>query len=86
MSELNEEFRALCDGKFLSNAEPLKGILDELIEAYPPAVPLDSQDLSELFLSLYQGSLILAKAKNNRSILDRNVEYYRQYLSGLFNK
>lgn len=86
MSDLNDDFRALCDDKFLNNAKPLKVILDEVIQACPPSVPIDSQSLSDYFLSIYQGALILARAKKDRSLIERNVEHFRQYLSFLFIK
>ncbi len=86
MSDVNEDFRALCDEKFLINAKPLKDILDEVIVTYPPIVPIDSQHLSEFFLSTYQGALILSRAKKSRSLIERNVEHYRRYLNYVFNK
>lgn len=84
LSDMNEEFRALCDDKFLGNAKPLKRILDEVIERYPSTAAVDSQQLSEYFLSVYQGSLILAQAKGNRAVLERNVEHCRRYIASLF--
>lgn len=84
MSDLSEEFRALCDEKFLSNAKPLKNILDDVIKRYPSTMPVDSQQLSEYFLSVYQGSLILAQAKGSRDILVLNVEHSRRYITSLF--
>ncbi len=84
MSDMSEEFRALCEDKFLSNAKPLKDILDEVISILPTTIHVDSQQLSEYFLSVYQGSLILAQAKGNRDILVRNVEHCRRYLTSLF--
>jgi TetR/AcrR family transcriptional regulator, transcriptional repressor for nem operon len=84
LSDMSHEFRALCNDKFLSNAKPLKSILDKLIKQYPSTVPVDSQQLSEYFLSVYQGSLILAQAKGSRDILVRNVEHFRRYVTSFF--
>jgi TetR/AcrR family transcriptional regulator, transcriptional repressor for nem operon len=84
MSDMNGEFRALCEEKFLRNAMPLKRILDDVIQRYPAIIPVESQQLSEYFLSVYQGSLILSQARGNRELLERNVEHCRRYIASLF--
>ncbi len=86
LADTYSDFRGLCEDKFISNAKPLKDLLDEVIIKYPPNRPLDSQNLSEYFLSIYQGSLILAKSRQNRSVLVENIEHYRSYMKILFNK
>ena len=82
----HSEFRALCQDKFTSNAKPLKDILDKVIELYQPQYPIDSQQLADHFLAVYQGSLILAKARQDRTVLVQNVEHFRAYLSTLFHR
>jgi len=84
MSGMSDEFRALCDAKFLSNARPLQAILDDVIARYPPVVPVDSRQLSEFFLSVYQGSLILAQARGASDVFERNIEHCRRYVMSLF--
>ncbi|UJF31678.1 TetR/AcrR family transcriptional regulator [Paenibacillus hexagrammi] len=86
LSDTHSEFRSLCEEKLFNNTKPLKKILDEVMEQYPSHIPTDSQQLSDYFLSLYQGSLILAKARDNRIVLEKNVELFRQYLRSAFNK
>lgn len=84
LSESNADFRVLCEEKFYNNTKPLKDILDEVIEQYPARKPVDSQQLSDYFLSVYQGSLIIAKARNNRDVLKQNVELFREYMMNIF--
>ncbi|MDQ0196874.1 TetR/AcrR family transcriptional regulator [Paenibacillus wynnii] len=85
MAESNAEFCALCEEKLAGNAKPLKDILDEVIAQYPPQSPVDSQQLADYFLAVYQGSLILAKARRNRAVLGQNVEHFRMYVTALFH-
>ncbi|WP_372630871.1 TetR/AcrR family transcriptional regulator [Cohnella sp.] len=82
----HSEFRALCQEIFASNAKPLKDILDMVIERYPPLTRVDCQQLADHFLAVYQGSLILAKARQDRTVLVQNVEHFRAYLSALFHR
>ncbi|WP_168122852.1 TetR/AcrR family transcriptional regulator [Paenibacillus sp. HB172176] len=86
MSDIHDDFRALCAEKLLNNTKPLQEILEAVLQEEHPSRELDSQQLSEYFLSIYQGSLILAKARNDRSVLVRNVELFRQYIVQLFDK
>lgn len=82
----HSEFRALCQEKFASNAQPLRDILDRVVERYPPPSRIDCQQLADHFLAVYQGSLILAKARQDRTVMVQNVDHFRAYLSALFHR
>ncbi|WP_281887176.1 TetR/AcrR family transcriptional regulator [Paenibacillus sp. YYML68] len=84
LAETSEVFRALCEEKLLNNTKLLKSIFDEL-SLTTPALKLDGQQLADYFFSTYQGSLILAKARNDREVIKCNIEYFRQYISCLLN-
>jgi TetR/AcrR family transcriptional regulator, transcriptional repressor for nem operon len=84
LAETSEVFRVLCEEKLLNNTKLLKSILDELI-LNNQILTMDSQLLADYFFSTYQGSLILAKARNDREVIRRNVAYFRQYISFLLN-
>lgn len=86
LADTSAEFRSLCEEKLKNNTLPLKTILDEVANLYPARQPIDTEQLSELFQSIYQGSLILAKARDDRAGLRRNVEHFRRYVAGLFGK
>jgi TetR/AcrR family transcriptional repressor of nem operon len=86
LSEEYPEIRALCEENFATNAKPLHDILLECKQSYAPQGNIDAQSMAEYFISVYQGSLILAKAKQDPSIIEENVEHFRTYAGVLFNK
>lgn len=86
LSEDYPEIRMLCEENFSTNAKPLNDILLECKRSYAPQGKIDTQSVAECFISLYQGSLILAKAKQDTSIIEENVEHFRTYTGVLFNK
>lgn len=86
LSEDYPELRVMCEANFEMNAQPLVKILSDCKQDYAPQATFDPTYVAEYFISLYQGSLILAKAKQDPTIIASNVEYFRTHLNMLFNK
>lgn len=87
--ELSDDYpviRTMCADNFSANAQHLHEILKECKERYAPQTEFDPKSAAECFTSLYQGSMILSKAKQDTSIMKQNIEHYRAYLRLLFSK
>lgn len=86
LSSTYPEIRALCDKKFSMFADMLKQILNEAKEIYAPRSRFDTRGLAEHFIAIFQGALVLAKAKQDAKVIEENIEHFRQYVESLFKK
>lgn len=82
----NERLRDACSSGFAGWADQIAADLAEAQRLYPPAAPFDSRELAEHFIAIYEGSLILAKAKGEGTVLERNIEHFRHYIEALFGR
>lgn len=85
LASTHPEIRAICEENFSGHIQALKGYLDEAKTMHAPRTPFDSQSLAEYFITIIQGSFILAKAKQDGTILEQNVEHFRRYMLTLFD-
>jgi TetR/AcrR family transcriptional repressor of nem operon len=79
------ELRAICSQGFTQWAGQVARELDEAKRIYAPTADFDSVSVAEHFLAVYEGSLILVKAKGDTQVLERNVEHFRRYVLALFD-
>src|SRR3972149_148724 len=78
--------RTLCDRKFSLFADMLKQILDEAKQMYAPRSRFDTRGLAEHFIAIFQGALILSKAKQDTKVIEENIRHFRQYVETLFKR
>jgi len=78
--------RTLCDRKFSLFADMLKQILDEAKQMYAPRSRFDTRGLAEHFIAIFQGALILSKAKQDTKVIEENIWHFRQYVETLFKR
>ncbi|MBI5873752.1 MAG: TetR/AcrR family transcriptional regulator [Candidatus Omnitrophica bacterium] len=76
--------RTLCDKKFSMFADMLKQILDEAKAIYAPRLRVDTKSLAEHFLAIFQGALILSKAKQDTKVIEESIRHFRRYVASLF--
>lgn len=86
LSSTYPEIRTLCDKKFSMFADMLKQILDEAKQMYAPRLRFDTRGLAEHFIAIFQGALILSKAKQDTKVIEENIRHFRQYVETLFKK
>ena len=86
ISTTHPNLRDCCRESFKENAEFFKKILDMAKFQHMPNKELDTLSLSEYFISVVQGSIIMAKTKQDISILKRNIIHFRSYIEILFRK
>lgn len=86
LSEDYPELRAMCEANFIMNTQPLIEIITDCKQAFAAQASFDPVSVAEYFISLYQGSLILAKAKQDSAIIATNVEVFRSHMKMLLSK
>lgn len=86
LSATHPKIRTDCDEKLSKFADMLKQILDDVKGKYAVRSSIDTKSLAEHFVALFQGSLILAKAKNDTKVIEASIRHFRSYLEILFKK
>ncbi len=84
LSHTHPEIRARCAQHFLQWAEGLREDLKNAKATYRPKAPFDARSLAEHFIAVIEGSLILAKAQQDRKVVENNLSHYKHYLKSLF--
>ncbi len=85
LSDTHPDIRSLCAGHFSGWAETLKSQFDEAKAKYGTR-RIDTQVLSEHFIALFEGSLMLAKTQKDIEIIERNLLNFKQFLKYVFKK
>ncbi|MBI3742675.1 MAG: TetR/AcrR family transcriptional regulator [Chloroflexi bacterium] len=84
VSHTHPELRAVCDELFSMWVTGFQRELDEAKAKHAPRAAWSTKSLAEHLLATIQGSLLLAKSSQDRSIVEKNLLHYRQYLENLF--
>jgi len=56
----------------------------EVIDRYPPAIPVTARQLAEMIVSIIEGGLVLQRAHDDVRVTARQSEQFRNYLELLF--
>ena len=86
LAQTHPAIRACCAEQFQGWAGALKQDLDAAKAQYAPKVSLDTRGLAEHFLAVIEGSLILAKAKQDTSVIADNLRHLKRYVHSLFGR
>jgi len=86
LADTHPEIRSLCAQRFAEWAAALKHDLDEAKAQYAPKASFDTQSLAEYLIAVLQGSMILAKAKQDKGVLAQNLQHFKRYIKNLFEK
>src|SRR6266404_7870034 len=86
MSFTNAQLRSICHDRFAQIAKDFEIDLAEAKAVYAPRAAFDPKTVAMLYVSIVQGSLILAKASESNRVLMENIEQFRAYLQTLFGR
>lgn len=86
LSESHPEIGSLCNEYFGWWSDAFKADLDKVKARHAPRKRIDTKDLADHLLSVFEGSLMLAKSRRNVNIVEKNLLHYKQYLKSLFGK
>jgi len=84
LAATNPAMRKLCAQRFSDWAESFKRDLDEAKAMHAPHAGFDTASLSDYLIAILQGSMILAKARQDSKVFERNLQHFKRYLKELF--
>jgi len=84
MSYTNPDLRQACQDEFARIAGDFEADLAEAKGVYAPEGAFDPKGVAMLYVSMVQGSLMLAKASESNRVMVENIERFRAYLGTLF--
>ncbi|HSJ95715.1 MAG TPA: TetR/AcrR family transcriptional regulator [Myxococcota bacterium] len=64
--------------------EVMRGMLERVVAAHPPRIPVDVESLADVFYALIEGSFIMTKTLGDKTLLPRHTQHLRNYLQLLF--
>jgi len=86
LSDDHPQIRSLCCGHFSQWAEGLRKDLEEAKAKYASKKTLNARSLAEHIIAVMEGSMILAKAQQNRGVIEQSLKHLKQYLRSLFGR
>jgi TetR/AcrR family transcriptional repressor of nem operon len=86
LSDTHPDIREACAGHFSWWAEMLSHELDEAKSRHAIKEVIDTRAMAEHFIALFEGSLTLAKTRQDIGIIERNLKNYKRYLKSIFGK
>ena len=86
LSFTHPEFRKVCQGAFLSMAQDFEKDVAAAKAVYVPQADFNPKEVAILYISIFQGSMMLAKASETNTVLLENIEQFKRYLQSLFGQ
>ncbi|HEV2211084.1 MAG TPA: TetR/AcrR family transcriptional regulator [Verrucomicrobiae bacterium] len=86
LSLTHAPLRTICQDKFADIAKDFEQDLADAKALHAPGATFDPKSLATLYVSIIQGSLMLAKASESNRVLFDNLEQFRLYLQSLFSQ
>jgi TetR/AcrR family transcriptional repressor of nem operon len=84
LSDTHPEIRAQCARFFDQWTTILKQDFDDARSVYRPRAQIDTQGLAEHYVAVVEGALLLAKAKRDRKVFERNLSHLKRYIRAVF--
>lgn len=81
----NPEIGEVCRNYFERMVRDFSHDLTEAKAAHAPAAKFDPKAVAQFYLSIVQGSLMLAKIAGGNEVLHDNIEQFRSHLKFLFS-
>jgi TetR/AcrR family transcriptional repressor of nem operon len=81
---VDETTRGLIAEAFRAWRTRTRAKLDEVVERYPPRVPVDLDSLADQGLAVYEGAFVLSRALSEPKLPGAQLRHFRTYLELLF--
>jgi TetR/AcrR family transcriptional repressor of nem operon len=82
-SQSNAVLRESCDNHLSTFVAMVAALIKGAAKARRKSARLDEEELAWMLCSLLHGSLMVARTRQDRSLLLKNVRHFRAYLDGL---
>jgi TetR/AcrR family transcriptional repressor of nem operon len=86
LSATHPSIREVCAVCFGETARSFQRDLEEAKAKHTPLASWSPQSVAEHWVAIAQGSIILAKAKQDTKVMGENLLHFREYLKVLFNR
>jgi TetR/AcrR family transcriptional repressor of nem operon len=86
LSQTHPQIRSVCAGCFEEQAEFLRQDIEAAKAKYAPRARWSPQSLAEHLIAVVQGAIILAKAKQNKKVMEESLVHAREYLKCIFGR
>jgi len=84
LSQTNAEIRSACAGHLAAWTEMAEKMLAAAKKRHPPRVDFDPAAVAWMLNSLWQGSMLIAKARQEPEMIVSNLRHGRAYVDSLF--
>lgn len=86
LSAVNRNLGDRCEAHLDLWKEEMRKMLADAKEAHPPKVDFDPDSVADLMLGIVQGSMLVAKTRQDRRVILNNMAHCRAYIDGLFGR
>lgn len=86
LADSHPRIRRLCKEAFADWSASIRSMLEEARDAKLFAAGIDVGGLAELFLAVFEGSVILARAQQSVEPITRNLRMYQDYVLSSANR
>lgn len=86
LSDTHHEIRDLCAQHFSQWAEVLRRDLEAAQARHAPRAKFDTASLADHFIAVFEGALIMGRAKQDMRVVEQSLKHFRNYLQSLFEK
>jgi TetR/AcrR family transcriptional regulator, transcriptional repressor for nem operon len=83
LSETHPELRVCCEEIFLNMRKLFEAELKAALKACGGTKKIDTQGIAEEFIAIIQGSLLMIKATQDRSLMRRTMQHFKIYLQSI---
>jgi TetR/AcrR family transcriptional regulator, transcriptional repressor for nem operon len=84
MAATHPEFRASCAEELNVWTQNVAALLGRALELHRPPVAFDPEEVAWFLNSLWQGSMLIAKTREDQGLIIRNLRHIRAYIQSLF--
>jgi len=84
MAGTHQDFRASCASELNHWTQNVSMLLTKALDLHRPSQPFDPEEVAWFLNSLWQGSMLIAKTREDPQIIVRNLGHARAYLRILF--
>ena len=81
---VDEDLLELATNTLTEWKDQLSNKIKEIINAYPPKLAVDSEELADSFLVTLEGAYVMARVMHKPDIIQTHLEQYKTYLESLF--
>lgn len=84
LADSSDDIRQLCEETFAAWASFLHDLFDQIRKRHAPRLKVDSHDLAEYFIAVFEGAVILSRAKGSVEPIAKNLAIFCDHICRLY--